>query len=78
MDEQIEAAVEPVSEVVSEDEAQRAERLSKKRMAYSFPQFFGLLNVGLILTAVALVLFKMRSCSTRRSRPCPSRSTCGS
>ena len=35
-----------------------AERLSKKRMAYSFPQFFGLLNVGLILTAVALVLFK--------------------
>ena len=58
MDEQIEAAVEPVSEVVSEDEAQRAERLSKKRMAYSFPQFFGLLNVGLILTAVALVLFK--------------------
>ena len=58
VDEQIEAAVEPVSEVVSEDEAQRAERLSKKRMAYSFPQFFGLLNVGLILTAVALVLFK--------------------
>ena len=27
-------------------------------MAYSFPQFFALLNAGLILTAVALVLFK--------------------
>ncbi|WP_342590877.1 YitT family protein [Olsenella profusa] len=50
--------VEPVSEVVSADEAERAERLSKKRMAYSFPQFFGMLNVGLILTAAALVLFK--------------------
>ena len=56
--EQLEAAVEPVSEVVTEDEEARGERLSKKRMAYSFPQFFGLLNVGLILTAIALVLFK--------------------
>ena len=58
MDEQIEAAVEPVSEVVTEDEEARGEKLSQKRMAYSFPQFFVLLNVGLILTAVALVLFK--------------------
>ena len=40
------------------DEARRAEKLSRRRMAYSFPQFFCLLNLGLILTAVALVLFK--------------------
>ena len=58
MDEQMEQAVEPVSEVVSEDEEARGQRLSKKRMAYSFPQFFALLNLGLILTAIALVLFK--------------------
>ena len=58
MDEQMEQAVEPVSEVVSEDEEVRGQRLSKKRMAYSFPQFFALLNLGLILTAIALVLFK--------------------
>ena len=51
-------AVEPVSEVVSDDERARGELLSKKRAAYSFPQFFCLLNLGLILTAVALVLFK--------------------
>ena len=61
MDEQMEQAVEPVSEVVSEDEEARGQRLSKKRMAYSFPQFFALLNLGLILTAIALVLFKTPS-----------------
>ena len=58
MDEQMEQAVDPVSEVVSEDEEARGQRLSKKRMAYGFPQFFALLNLGLILTAIALVLFK--------------------
>ena len=58
MDEQMEQAVEPVSEVVSDDEEARGQRLSKKRMAYSFPPFFALLNLGLILTAIALVLFK--------------------
>lgn len=58
MDEQLEAAVEPVSEVVSKDEQARGEKLTRRRMAYSFPQFFALLNAGLILTAVALVLFK--------------------
>lgn len=58
MDEQMEQAVEPVSEVVSEDEEARGEKLTRRRMAYSFPQFFALLNVGLILTAIALVLFK--------------------
>ena len=58
MDEQMEQAVEPVSEVVSKDEEARGEKLSKRRMAYSFPQFFALLNLGLILTAIALVLFK--------------------
>lgn len=54
----MEEAVEPVAEVVSADEAALGERLSKRRMAYSFPAFFALLNVGLILTAIALVLFK--------------------
>lgn len=58
MEEQAGDAVEPVSGSVTEDEAARGERLSKRRMAYSFPAFFGLLNVGLILTAIALVLFK--------------------
>ena len=52
------AVVEPVAEEMTPDEARRAERLSRRRMAYSFPQFFCLLNLGLILTAVALVLFK--------------------
>ena len=57
-DAQVEQAVEPVSEVVSDEEARRAEELAIRRGAYSFPTFFVLLNVGLILTAVALVLFK--------------------
>ena len=54
----MEQAVEPVSEVITQDEQQRGEKLTRRRMAYSFPQFFSLLNLGLILTAVALVLFK--------------------
>lgn len=58
MGERDEQVVEPVAEEMTPDEARRAERLSKRRMAYSFPQFFCLLNLGLILTAVALVLFK--------------------
>ncbi|WP_240307483.1 YitT family protein [Thermophilibacter mediterraneus] len=58
VDDQMGAAVEPVAEVVTEDEARRGESLSKKRMAYSFPTFFSLLNAGLILTAISLVLFK--------------------
>lgn len=57
-DEQVAEGVEPVAEEMTPDEARRAERLSRRRMAYSFPQFFALLNMGLILTAVALVLFK--------------------
>ena len=57
-DEQVAEGVEPVAEEMTPDEARRAEKLSQRRMAYSFPQFFGLLNLGLILTAVALVLFK--------------------
>ena len=50
--------VEPVAQKVTAAEVASADRLSAKRMAYSFPAFFALLNVGLILTAVALVLFK--------------------
>lgn len=57
-DVQVAEGVEPVAEEMTPDEARRAERLSRRRMAYSFPQFFCLLNLGLILTAVALVLFK--------------------
>lgn len=57
-DVQFAEGVEPVAEEMTPDEARRAERLSRRRMAYSFPQFFCLLNLGLILTAVALVLFK--------------------
>ncbi len=57
-DGQVAEGVEPVAEEMTPDEARRAERLSRRRMAYSFPQFFCLLNLGLILTAVALVLFK--------------------
>lgn len=57
-DVQVTESVEPVAEEMTPDEARRAERLSRRRMAYSFPQFFCLLNLGLILTAVALVLFK--------------------
>ena len=57
-DVQVTEGVEPVAEEMTPDEARRAERLSRRRMAYSFPQFFCLLNLGLILTAVALVLFK--------------------
>lgn len=57
-DAQVEQAVEPVSEVVSDEEARRAEKLATRRGAYSFPTFFALLNVGLLLTAVSLVLFK--------------------
>ena len=57
-DVQVAEGVEPVAEEMTPDEARRAEKLSRRRMAYSFPQFFCLLNLGLILTAVALVLFK--------------------
>ncbi len=57
-DVQVAEGVEPVAEEMTPDEARRAERLSRRRMAYSFPQFFCLLNLGLILTAVSLVLFK--------------------
>ncbi|MDO4428276.1 MAG: YitT family protein [Atopobiaceae bacterium] len=55
---QVNEGVEPVAGEMTPDEARRAERLSRRRMAYSFPQFLALLNVGLILTAAALVLFK--------------------
>ena len=58
MDEEQAAGVEPVAGEVTPDEVRRAQRLSRRRMAYNFPQFFGLLNLGLILTAIALVLFK--------------------
>lgn len=50
--------VEPVAPKLTGEEAARGDRLSKERGAYSFPVFFALLNVGLILTAVAIVLFK--------------------
>lgn len=52
------AEVEPIAEVVSEDERARGERLSRRRAGYSKPTFFALLNLGLILTAAAIVLFK--------------------
>lgn len=54
----VDSTVSPVSEVVSDDERARGERLSRRRGAYSPGSFFALLNLGLILTAVALVLFK--------------------
>lgn len=50
--------VEPVARAVTGEEARRGELLSQRRGAYSFPQFFLMLNAGLILTAVAIVLFK--------------------
>lgn len=51
--------VEPVRELVSDEEALRGARLSQRRSAgYRPVAFFSLLNVGLILTAAAIVLFK--------------------
>lgn len=58
MDEQAGQAVEPIAEVVSDDERARGERLSRRRAGYSRPAFLALLNLGLILTAAAIVLFK--------------------
>ena len=55
---QVTEGVEPVAEEMTPDEARRAEKLSRRRMAYSFPQFFALLNAGLILTAAAPVHLK--------------------
>ena len=52
------ATVEPVAEVVTPAEEARSEKLVKRRGGYTFPQFFSILNVGLVLTAVSLVLFK--------------------
>lgn len=41
------------------DEARRSDEVSRKRSAApSFPRFFLLLNAGLILTAIAIVVFK--------------------
>ena len=51
--------VEPLEREMSPDEAARAAQLSEKRtQGYGKLGFFVMLNVGLILTAVALVLFK--------------------
>ena len=52
------ATVEPVAEVVTPAEEARSEKLVKRRGGYTFPQFFSILNLGLVLTAVSLVLFK--------------------
>lgn len=52
-------AVEPLAQEVTPDEEARAAKLSEKRtQGYGKLGFFLMLNVGLILTAVALVLFK--------------------
>lgn len=51
--------VEPVRELVSDEEALRGARLSERGSAGHRPvTFFSLLNVGLILTAAAIVLFR--------------------
>lgn len=52
------ATVEPVSDVVTPDEEARARELIRRRGGYTFPQFFSILNLGLVLNAVSLVLFK--------------------
>ena len=44
-DGQVAEGVEPVAEEMTPDEARRAEKLSRRRMAYSFPQFFALLSL---------------------------------
>lgn len=51
--------VEPIRTLVSDEEVQRGARLSARRSAGYRPTiFFALLNVGLMLTAIAIVLFK--------------------
>lgn len=55
----IETPVEPVENVVSQEDIKRGERMERKRSAEpGFWRFFGELNLGLILTAFAIVAFK--------------------
>ncbi|QWT17685.1 YitT family protein [Collinsella sp. zg1085] len=52
-------ALEPLSSCHTAEEAEASRRLAEKRSARPVTwQFFGILNIGIILTAIAIVLFK--------------------
>ena len=51
--------VEPMEDVVDRADVERGERIGRKRSEEpGFPRFFAELNLGLILTAVSIVVFK--------------------